>query len=368
MTVIKFQNIKKVYPGGKKALDKLNLDIQEEEILTLIGPSGCGKTTLLKMINGLILPTEGDLLVEGRPLSKWNPIKLRRRIGYVIQQVGLFPHYTIEQNISYVLKIMGEDKKHQRNRAEELIQLVGLPLSSLKQYPRELSGGQQQRIGVARALAADPPIILMDEPFGAIDEITRKTLQEELLLLQSKLKKTIVFVTHDIEEAMKLGDRVALMKEGKIEQIDIPQNMFFNPKTSFVKNFFGLKNFTSFMNISLIKEGIDSSMPYILYDKDTVEMVNKKDLSIKNYPVVNKEGIYLGIAKNMDVLKEFGTSSIIEEKPLTDTQNMMGAMRHLFEKEKNALPVVNKEKKYLGVFSIENAYSPIFSKYNKSPH
>ncbi|OLS02344.1 ABC transporter ATP-binding protein [Tissierella creatinophila] len=226
MIEISFKNIKKIYPGEKIALDDLNLEIKKGEFLTVIGPSGCGKTTLLKMINGLVMPTQGELLIHGKNIKDIDIIALRRKIGYVIQQIGLFPHLNIEKNISYVLKIMGVEEDKRRKRAEELLSLVGLEKETLEMYPRELSGGQQQRIGVIRALAADPPIILMDEPFGAIDEITRKTLQDELLKLQERLKKTIVFITHDIEEAMKLGDRIALINKGKLEQIASSKEMF----------------------------------------------------------------------------------------------------------------------------------------------
>lgn len=306
------KNIKKVYPSGITALSGLNLDVKKGEIITLIGPSGCGKTTLLKMINGLILPTEGEIIVEGKKLERSNTIELRRRIGYVIQQVGLFPHLNIEKNISYVLKIMGRSNNEQKTRAHELINLVGLSDENLKKYPRELSGGQQQRIGVARALAADPPIILMDEPFGAIDEITRKTLQDELLKIQERLKKTIVFVTHDIEEAMKLGDRIALMKDGRVEQVDTPKIMFFKPKTAFVEEFFGTKNFASFMNISHISEVVDRESP-----------------------------------------------NIFTEKPLISSDSVMKGIQRLFREEKRILPVVDEAGVYIGSFSIENAYGPM---------
>lgn len=336
MTSIKFENVTKIYPSGKKAISNLNLQINEGEITTLIGPSGCGKTTLLKMINGLIPSTKGYIYIEGKLLSEWDIIDLRRQIGYVIQQVGLFPHLNIQKNISYVLNIMGVDKLKQRERAEELITLVGLDVDSLNKYPRELSGGQQQRVGVARALAADPPIILMDEPFGAIDEITRKTLQNELLNLQEKLKKTIIFVTHDIEEAMKLGDRIVLLKDGRLEQKDSPKEIFFNPKTDFVKEFFGIRNFSSFMNITSIKDAIDRDYPNVL--QEDMDNFKPKD---RTYVIVDKEGKYIGI---------YGE----EIEPLKVSQSIMQGIYALFDREKGILPVVDENDIYQGMFSIEN--------------
>jgi osmoprotectant transport system ATP-binding protein len=336
LTSIIFEDVNKTYPNGKKAISNLNLEINEGHTTTLIGPSGCGKTTLLKMINGLIPATKGYIYIEGKLLSDWDIIDLRRQIGYVIQQVGLFPHLNIEKNISYVLKIMGVDKKKQRERAEELIELVGLELNSLNKYPRELSGGQQQRVGVARALAADPRIILMDEPFGAIDEITRKTLQNELLNLQEKLKKTIVFVTHDIEEAMKLGDKIVLLKDGRLEQKDNPKEIFFNPKTDFVKEFFGIKNFSSFMNITSIKEAIDREYPNVL--EQYTDNFNSEG---KTYVIVDKEGKYLGI---------YGE----DVKALKTSQSIMQGIYELFDRGKGILPVVDEKNIYQGMFSIDN--------------
>jgi osmoprotectant transport system ATP-binding protein len=208
--------------------------------LILIGPSGCGKTTTMKMINRLIEPSSGNIYIEGEDAGKLDPVELRRNIGYVIQQIGLFPHMTIGQNIALVPKLKKWDEKRKTERVEELLQLVGLPPEQYRdRYPNELSGGQQQRVGVARALAADPPIILMDEPFGALDPITREQLQDELLQLQSELQKTIVFVTHDIDEALKLGSRIAIMRDGKIVQLGSPDSLLRAPADGFVREFLG---------------------------------------------------------------------------------------------------------------------------------
>jgi osmoprotectant transport system ATP-binding protein len=219
---IEFRKVSYTLPNGCELLHDLDLEVRRGEILVLLGRSGCGKTTTLKLINRLLTASGGDLKVEGRSVYEWDIIQLRRMIGYVIQDVGLFPHFTIERNIGLVPKIEGwpEDRVHQR--VQELIRLVGLDRQIASHYPRELSGGQRQRVGVARALAADPPILLMDEPFGALDPLTRAELQREFVALQNRLNKTIVFVTHDLREALLLGTRIALLDAGKLVTISTP--------------------------------------------------------------------------------------------------------------------------------------------------
>lgn len=226
--------------GGHKALDDVSIAVEEGEFLTVIGRSGCGKTTMLRMINGLQKPDSGKVYAAGEDVGEADLIRLRRKIGYVIQNKGLFPHMTVEKNITYVPMISGKkDKKQNRKLAEELIRLVGLKESMLDRYPEELSGGQQQRVGIARALASQPKLLLMDEPFGALDEITKRAMQNELLALQKKLGMTVVFITHDIREAMKLGDRVLVMEEGKIVQCDTPEQVKEHPADEFVKELIG---------------------------------------------------------------------------------------------------------------------------------
>lgn len=356
MNEISFKNISKTYPNGKLAIQGLNLDIKKGELLTLIGPSGCGKTTILKMINGLIPQSSGSILIEGKAIEDQDIILLRRKIGYVIQQIGLFPHMNIEKNIAYVLKIMGVEESKRINRAKELIDLVGLSRDTLKKYPRELSGGQQQRIGVIRALAADPPIILMDEPFGAIDEITRRSLQDELLKLQEKVKKTIVFVTHDIEEAMKLGDRIALINEGRVEQIDTAKEMFFNPKTPFVREFFGIKSFSSFLSTTRVFEAIDKNYSYISYDKESASINLTRSLKkTKIIPVIDKEGKFLGGTD--DYKDNIHLLSIKYNTSINYKESMMQAIEVLLKEGREDICVVNDSNKYLGIFSIKSAYN-----------
>ncbi|MEG0289118.1 MAG: betaine/proline/choline family ABC transporter ATP-binding protein [Carnobacterium sp.] len=238
-TLIEFKNVSKVYKGGKKAVDNINLAFNEGEFIVFIGTSGSGKTTSMRMINRMIEPTSGQILIDGEDIMKKDPVKLRRKIGYVIQQIGLMPHMTIFDNIVLVPKLMKWPEEEQKEIAKKLIKRVDLPLEFLDRYPSELSGGQQQRIGVIRALAADQDIILMDEPFGALDPITRDSLQELLKELQVEMGKTIIFVTHDMDEALDLADRIVIMQEGKVVQFDTPDNILAAPANQFVEDFIG---------------------------------------------------------------------------------------------------------------------------------
>jgi osmoprotectant transport system ATP-binding protein len=241
--VLEFKQVSKSYGSGL-VLDDFNFKVQKEKIVTIIGPSGCGKTTILKLINRLIEPEKGTILLDGNDISKLNPVELRRNIGYVIQQIGLFPHMTIEENISIVPRLKGDDKKKLIQRSKELLELIGLDSALFqKRYPHELSGGQQQRIGVARALAANPSIILMDEPFSALDPISRVQLQKELIKLNEQVKKTIVFVTHDIDEALKIADQIVLLKDGEIVQASSPIELINKPVNEFVREFIGRERF-----------------------------------------------------------------------------------------------------------------------------
>ena len=238
--MITFENVTKRFPDGTVAVDDLNLEIPAGKITVLVGPSGCGKTTTLRMINRMIDPSSGRILVDGDDVQKIDPPTLRRRIGYVIQAGGLLPHRTIVDNVATVPFLLGHDKKKARAAAMALLERVGLPASFAKRYPNQLSGGQQQRVGVARALAADPPVMLMDEPFSAVDPVVRKSLQDEFLRLQTELHKTIVLVTHDIDEAVKLGDVVCLLEVGgRIGQFDTPERLLAAPADAFVEEFLG---------------------------------------------------------------------------------------------------------------------------------
>jgi osmoprotectant transport system ATP-binding protein len=239
--LITFESVTKRYPDGTVAVDSLDLVIPDGKIMVLVGPSGCGKTTTLRMINRLVEPSAGRILLDGQNVADANPSKLRRGIGYVIQQTGLFPHRTVEDNIATVPMLTGRKKADARARARELMDLVGLdPATMARRYPHQLSGGQQQRVGVARALAADPPVLLMDEPFSAVDPIVRAALQDELIRLQAELHKTVVLVTHDVEEAIKVGDLVAVFRPGgHLAQVATPERLLGAPADDYVRDFVG---------------------------------------------------------------------------------------------------------------------------------
>ena len=254
--MIRLEDLTKTFPNqDEPAVEDLSMNIYEGEIVVLVGPSGCGKTTTMKMINRIIEPSGGRIFLQGEDVTKVNPDNLRRRIGYVIQQIGLFPHMTIADNIATVPRMLGWDKQRISDRIDELLETVGIDLSYRSRYPKELSGGQRQRIGVARAMAADPPVLLMDEPFGAIDPITRERLQDEFLRLQQEIKKTIVFVTHDIDEAIKMGDRIAILRQKSvIAQYDTPERILTDPADDFVENFIGSGASIKRLSLSRVKD------------------------------------------------------------------------------------------------------------------
>jgi osmoprotectant transport system ATP-binding protein len=255
--MIRLESVTKRYADGTVAVDDLTLEVADGETCMLVGPSGAGKTTTMRMINRLIEPTSGRIFLGEEDVTKVDPVMLRRRIGYVIQHVGLFPHLTVEDNVATVPRLLGWDRARIRTRTVEMLDLVGLdPERYLRRYPAELSGGQRQRAGVARALAADPPVLLMDEPFGALDPITRDRLQGEFLRLQHELKKTVVFVTHDIEEAIRLGDRIAVLADGgRLEQYDTPANLLGSPATPFVAEFVGADRGLKRLSVTAILPG-----------------------------------------------------------------------------------------------------------------
>jgi len=265
--MIRLENLTKVFEtpsGSVVAARDVTMEVPAGEICVLLGPSGCGKTTALKMINRLIPPTSGKIYINDEDTSKLNDVQLRRSIGYVIQQIGLFPNMTIEENICVVPRLLGWDMGKARGRAKELLELVGLdPNLFLKRYPKELSGGQQQRVGVIRALAADPPVMLMDEPFGAIDPINREVIQDEFLKMQAELKKTIMFVSHDIDEAVKMGDKIAIFREGMIEQYDSPDRVLAHPANAFVADFVGTDRTLKRLRLVTAEEVTDPAAPVV---------------------------------------------------------------------------------------------------------
>jgi osmoprotectant transport system ATP-binding protein len=265
--MIRFENVTKRYADGTTAVDDLSFEVAEGELVTLVGPSGCGKTTTMKMVNRLIEPSSGRIFLDGDDISAIDPVQLRRRIGYVIQQVGLFPHKTVLDNTATVPHLLGVRRAKARERAAELLDLVGLDPSVYgDRYPEQLSGGQRQRVGVARALAADPPVLLMDEPFGAVDPVVRGHLQNEFLRLQQSVRKTVLFVTHDIEEAVRLGDRIAVYGQGRIEQFDTPSAVLGAPATSYVADFVGADRGLKRLSVTPIEESDLEQPPVVRLD------------------------------------------------------------------------------------------------------
>jgi osmoprotectant transport system ATP-binding protein len=265
--MIRLDNLTKIFEthdGTAVAADHINMHVPEGEICILLGPSGCGKTTTLKMINRLVPPSSGKVFINNQDTSHYDTIALRRGIGYVIQQIGLFPNMTVAENIGVVPHMLGWDSRRIARRVEELLEMVTLdPAVFMKRFPKELSGGQQQRIGVARALAADPPVLLMDEPFGAIDPINREIIQDEFLKMQQKLGKTILFVSHDIDEAVKMGDKVAIFSAGKLEQFDTPDNVLAHPASDFIADFVGRDRTLKRLPLACVGQAMDTDPPRV---------------------------------------------------------------------------------------------------------
>jgi len=358
-SIIKFDHVSKVFPDGTKAVDDVSFEINEGECITFVGPSGCGKTTTVKLLNRLVEPTEGTIYLNGEDTSKVDVISLRRNIGYVIQEVGLFPHMTVAQNISLVPKLIGWKPEERKKRTDELLNLVGLdPKSFAERYPHQLSGGQRQRVGVARGLAADPPVILMDEPFGALDPITRTQLQEEFMRLRFRLKKTILFVTHDMDEAIKLGDRIAIMRNGKIIQFDTPKKVLREPVDNFVKNLIGKESGFKLMKLSKI---IDVMLPVDPVQetqsiKDVKRLMSERSSDI--LLVVNDQGVYKGTIHFEDIQHhENGSVSefIRQENSPVNGEEMVQKIMEIMLKERIIwVPVINQEGHLLGIVTISN--------------
>lgn len=358
--MVALENVSKVY-GNDKVVDGVSFGVKKGEIFVLIGPSGCGKTTTLKMINQLIPHSEGKIFVKGEDVTKLDRVELRRSIGYVIQYIGLLPHLKIRDNIAFVLQLKKYPKKKQRERAEELIQTVGLPVSYLDRYPRELSGGQQQRVGVARALAADPEILLMDEPFGAVDPIARGQLQNELLKLQETIQKTIIFVTHDIQEAFKLGNRIAIMRKGKLITTGTAMEIV-KEEDEFVRRFIGKNAIFDALNAVPIAQIIDRSAPRLFIEEKTLPVEElSKEQKWEFAFLVDKNNSCLGYVNFNDL--DAGRK-IREEKilPLPSTclesrVSVKRAIEEMLWEGRTWLPVVDNENTFLGIVTFEGCVS-----------
>jgi len=294
--MIRLDRVTKVYPDGTEAVKEVSFEVEKGELCILLGPSGCGKTTTMKMINRIIPITGGKIYIDGVDNTKMDENELRRNIGYAIQDIGLFPHMTVGQNIETVPVLKGWSKAERKRRAEELLELVGMESREfIDKYPNELSGGQRQRVGVARALGADPPLLLMDEPFGAIDPITRIRLQDEFLKIQREIKKTIIFVTHDIYEAIKMGDKIALMNEGQLVQYDTPSNILYRPKNEFVEDFVGTDRALKGLQLIRVKE-VMSISPSTVKSDERMEAVRGRmeQEGVDSLAVVDNNTKFLG--------------------------------------------------------------------------
>jgi osmoprotectant transport system ATP-binding protein len=359
---IELVDLRKHYDDGTKAVNGLSLTIEDKKLTILIGPSGCGKTTTLKMINRLIERTSGDIRFDGTSIDNINPIQLRREIGYVIQEIGLFPHMTVYENIAVVPKLLKWNEQKIKDRVDELLNLVNMdPEIYESRYPAQLSGGQRQRIGVARGLAADPDILLMDEPFGAIDPINREKLQEAFLEIQDKIQKTIVFVTHDIREAIKLGDKIAILDQGKLEQYDDTEEIVNNPSNEFVEDILGSDRALRGLEIMKVRDYYDKDF-FVLEiknkpnAKDGLEEMKKHNRTY-SFVIDEKERIMGYVTKkklekadeNKDIKEFIRPAEVVQPH-----SNLMEGMTIMMASGLSVVPVVNDQEKILGVLRFKN--------------
>ncbi len=372
--MLKFENVSKVYGDGFQAVKSVSFDIQQGEFLVLIGPSGSGKSTTMKMINKMEPHTSGTISINGKDINSYNASELRRNIGYVIQQIGLFPHYTIEKNIAIVPQLKGWNAKEIKARVNELLDLVGLdPDMYATRYPKELSGGQQQRVGIARALAGNPDIILMDEPFSALDPLTRDQLQVEVGALHKKLNKTFVFVTHDMDEALKMGDRIAIMKDGKLLQLDTPEKLLHEPAHGFVEEFIGKHRITQNPELmpvtDIMSESVVTSLPQRSPEKALLLIRQRK---ITNLIIVDDDKKLLGIVSAYDLIKKLDDIKTIEEimvsrEPfLNDTATAKDAIIMMDEAPFGIIPIVDNYQKILGVVTRGTLLSAMSSQWTET--
>lgn len=368
--MIEFKNIKKSYKS-KIILENFNLSIDSGKLVVLIGASGCGKTTLLKMINRLISITEGEILINGKDINKMDPIKLRRGIGYVIQQTGLFPHMTVKENIEIIPRLMKISERKIEKKTIELLNMVGLdPNEYLYRYPAELSGGQQQRVGVARAFATDAEIILMDEPFSALDPITRTELQEQLFNIQKEYNKTIVFVTHDMDEAINIADMICILKDGKIIQYDTPENILKNPENDYVEEFVG-KNKIWAKPEFIKAEDVMINRPATVSIKRSLLQAREimREKTVDSLLIVDKEGMLLGYVTLSDIQKIDNKSILVGEvmrrspEYVTEDTNLLDLLEKFTGLKRGYLPVCNKNGKLMGLVTRSTLISVLSSQY-----
>ena len=357
--MIEIKNIVKT-AGEKVILDNISLTIESGSFVVLIGPSGCGKTTTLKLINKLIEPTSGEIYIDGKAISKEDPIKLRRNIGYVIQNIGLFPHLTIKENIELIPKLKGEKTEQEiSDNTERLIKMVGLdPDEFLYKYPSELSGGQQQRIGVIRAIATDADIILMDEPFSALDPITRTQLQEWLYELQQELKKTIIFVTHDMDEALKLAYKICIMQGGKIQQYDTAENLLKHPVNNFVKDFIGSDRLWSAPEYIKAKDIMIKNPVKAIETRTVIQVMEiMRTNKVDSILVTDKNNLLVGILTVKELrqngIQDYYIYKVMNKNPLFiyDDCNLIEILNIMNKENVGHIPVVSKDRQLVGLIT-----------------
>lgn len=376
--MIEFQNVSKIYKGNKKAVSDLNLSFDDGEFICFIGTSGSGKTTAMRMINRMIDPTSGKILIDGKDITKENPVDLRRSIGYVIQNIGLLPHMTIRENITLVPKLLKWPEEERNEIAERLITLVELPKEMLDRYPNELSGGQQQRIGVIRALAADQNIILMDEPFGALDPITRDSLQDFVKELQEKMGKTIVFVTHDMDEALKLATKIVVMSHGKVVQCDTPANILRNPANDFVRELIGEERLMhSQQDFITVGEVMMKRAISITPEKSLSQAIRlMREKRVDTLLVVDGNNVLKGFVDVESINDKRGYSTSVGDIMELDvfyikqTALLRDAIQRILKRGLKYVPVVDDDKKLVGILTrsslVDMVYDTIWGEEDSS--
>ncbi|KJK36739.1 polyamine ABC transporter ATP-binding protein [Streptomyces variegatus] len=363
---IELESLTKRYPGGAQpAVDNVSMEIKAGEVVVFVGPSGCGKSTTLKMINRLIEPTGGRIRIGGEDVTDMDPVKLRRRVGYAIQSAGLFPHMTVAQNIGIVPKMIGWPKTRIKERTEELLDLVGLDAGEFhSRYPRQLSGGQQQRVGVARALAADPPVLLMDEPFGAVDPITRDHLQDELIRLQHELHKTIVFVTHDFDEAIKIGDRIAVLRErSHIAQFDTPEAILTNPADDFVSGFVGAGAALKRLNLTRVRDVEITDYPTATVDDPLQQIFNRLRAGGSNEVLLlDRRGRPYKWLRRGDLMRARGSlarAGTLVHDTVTRDATLRDALEAVLTDNAGRVAVTGRRGEYTGVVDMETLINSV---------
>jgi osmoprotectant transport system ATP-binding protein len=356
--MIEFKNVSKL-SGDKSIINNMSLKIEKGELVTLIGPSGCGKTTTLKMINKLIKPSSGDILIDNKNIESEDTIKLRRNMGYVIQQTGLLPHLTVKENIELIPLLEKLHREKISNRTRELLEMVGMePDEYMNKYPNELSGGQQQRVGIARAFAMDPEVILMDEPFSALDPVTRNQLQDEVFNIQQHIKKTIVFVTHDMNEALKLADRICIIENGSVVQYDTPENILKNPANDFVKNFMGknrIWNQPEFIKAKdiMIKNPVKASAERNLLQAISIMKANHVDSLL----IVDNKNTLNGIITLKEISNSFDNNMklkyIMNRKLITayEEDSIVDVIEKIEKENVSYIPITDDESKLVGLIT-----------------